>query len=52
MKYDIIQDLVIVGAGSLLMISGVLSKEPISIVIAGLLFLFGLATLYADTRRG
>ena len=52
MKYNIMQDLVIVGGGALLMISGVLSKEPINIVIAGLFLLFGIATLYADTRRG
>jgi len=52
MKYDIMQDLVIVGGGALLMVGGVVSKEPINIFISGLLMLFGIATLYADTRRG
>lgn len=52
MKYNIMQDLVIVGGGALLMVSGVLSKEPTNIFIAGLFLLFGIATLYADTRRG
>jgi hypothetical protein len=51
MKYEIAQDLIIVGGGGLLMIAGVISHDPVNIVVAGLFFLFGLATLYADVRR-
>jgi hypothetical protein len=52
MKYNIMQDLVIVGGGAFLMVSGALSREPVNIVIAGVFFLFGLATLVVDIRRG
>lgn len=51
MKYDIAQDLVIVGGGAFLLWAGVAAKEPINIILAGVFFLFGLAVLSVDLRR-
>jgi hypothetical protein len=51
MKYEIAQDLVIVGGGGFLLLAGIISKEPINTVLAGAFFLFGLVVLYADVRR-
>jgi hypothetical protein len=51
MKYDIMQDLVIVGGGAFLLLAGVVAKEPINIILSGIFFLFGLAVLSIDVRR-
>lgn len=51
MRYNVAQDLIIVGGGAFLLISGVLSKDPLNIVLSGLFFLFGLTVLFFDLTR-
>lgn len=51
MKYEIMQDLVIVGGGAFLLLAGVIAKDPINIVFSGAFFLFGVVALFSDVRR-
>jgi hypothetical protein len=51
MRYEIAQDLIIVFGGGFLLIAGVVSKEPVNIILSGVFTLFGIMVLAADIRR-
>lgn len=51
MRYEIVQDLVIVSGGAFLLLAGVVSKDPVNIILSGVFTLFGIMVLAADIRR-
>jgi hypothetical protein len=52
MKYNLVQDLVIVAGGAFFLLSGIIAEDQLNIIISGLFFLFGLTALYLDIHQG